>query len=137
MDDFLPNNSQVLVVSAGAGQPVMALKEMGVDDVTGVEVVESLPLVNRADPHNLPFFDDAFDFGFSGYFDRALFPGRYVGEMERTVRGGGVCVVAVEECGDEEVNDIVRLFTKSRFVDASNVTLAGERRTRIVMRLEN
>lgn len=114
----------------------MALNEMGVTDVTGVEVVDSPPLVSRADPHNLPFFDSVFDFGFSGYLDRALFPARYVEEMERTVRSGGVCMVAVEECGDDEVSEIVKLFKKSVFVNAKNVSLAGEQRTRIVLRVE-
>lgn len=123
-------------MSAGPGHAVMALNNMGVGDVTGVEVVESLPLVSRCDVHNLPFFDDVFDFGFSGYLDRALFPARYVAEMERTVRSGGACVVALEECGDGEVKEIVKLFRKSRFLDAQNVTIAGELKTRIVMRVE-
>lgn len=114
----------------------MALNNMGVADVTGLEVVESLPLVSRCDLHSLPFFDNVFDFGFSGYLDRSLFPARYVAEMERTVRRGGACVVAVEECGDEEVKDVVKLFKNSRFLDAQNVTIAGELRTRILMRVE-
>ncbi|KAI5660728.1 hypothetical protein M9H77_20051 [Catharanthus roseus] len=132
----LSNHSRALVVSAGPGHAVMALNNMGVADVTGLEVVESLPLVSRCDLHSLPFFDNVFDFGFSGYLDRSLFPARYVAEMERTVRRGGACVVAVEECGDEEVKDVVKLFKNSRFLDAQNVTIAGELRTRILMRVE-
>ncbi|KAL2493959.1 S-adenosyl-L-methionine-dependent methyltransferase superfamily protein [Forsythia ovata] len=135
--NHISNHSRVLIVSAGPGHAVMALNDLGVSDVTGVELVDSPPLVSRADPHNLPFFDGVFDFGFSGYLDRALFPGRYVGEMERTVRSGGVCVVAVEECGTREVEDVVKLFKRSKFVNAKNVTLAGEMMTRIVMRVTN
>lgn len=111
--------------------------DLGVEDVTGVEVVESPPLVSRADPHNLPFFDGIFDLGFGAYLDLALFPARYVGQIERTVRRGGICVVTVEECGAEEVAAIVKLFRKSRLVDAGNVVLAGERRTRIVMSVKS
>lgn len=99
--------------------------------------MESPPLVSGADPHNLPFFDGIFDLGFGVYLDRALFPMRYVGQIERTVRIGGFCVVTVEECGADEVEEIVKLFKKSRFVDAKNVILAGERRTRIVMKVES
>ncbi|CAA0825090.1 S-adenosyl-L-methionine-dependent methyltransferases superfamily protein [Striga hermonthica] len=135
--NHLSNDSRALVVSAGPGHAVQALQDMGVEDVTGVELVESPPLVSRADPHNLPFFDGIFDLGLGLYLDRALFPGRFVGQMERTVRAGGVCVVTVEECGPNEVKKIVRLFKKSRFVDAENVSLAGERRTRIVMKVED
>lgn len=122
-------------MSAGAGHPVMALNNMGVNDVSGIEVVESHPLVRRADPHNLPFFDKVFDFVFSPYLERALFPARYVREMERTVRDGGACVVAVEECGGEEVEEVVKLFKKSKLLEVKNMTLGGERRTNIVMKV--
>ncbi|KAJ7948218.1 S-adenosyl-L-methionine-dependent methyltransferase-like protein [Quillaja saponaria] len=43
---LLNNDSKVLCVSAGAGHEVMALTEMGVLDVTGVELVESSPRAN-------------------------------------------------------------------------------------------
>ncbi|CAM8904114.1 unnamed protein product [Rhodiola kirilowii] len=130
---FVKNHSRVICVSAGAGHEVMALRDLGVKDVTGVELVDVPPLVSRADPHNLPFFDSVFDVAFSGHFDEALFPERFVGEMERTVRSGGECVLVVDECGDEVVKEIVALFRRSRFVGAANVSLIGLRMTRIVM----
>ncbi|KAL6953450.1 hypothetical protein U1Q18_001413 [Sarracenia purpurea var. burkii] len=133
--NHLNNRSRVLCVSAGAGHEVMALKEIGVGDVTGVELVDSPPLVSRADPHNLPFFDEVFDLGFSAHLDQALFPSRFAAEMERTVRIGGVCVVAVQECGDAEVKEVANLFRKSRFVSAKNITLIGSKMTRIILRI--
>ncbi|MCD9645481.1 hypothetical protein HAX54_034442 [Datura stramonium] len=133
--NLFSKHSRALVVSAGPGQAVMALKEMGLHDITGVELVDSPPLVRRADPHNLPFFDNAFDLGFSAYIDRALFPDRYVAEMERTVRIGGACVVAVEECGGGEVEQMVKLFRKSKVLGVKNVTMGEEQRTRIVLRV--
>jgi len=131
---LLPNNTKVLCISAGAGHEVSALQRLGVEDVTGVELLESPPLVNRADPHNLPFFHGAFDFAFTARFDEALFPTRFAAEMERVVRGGGVCFVLVGECGANEVREVVRLFRNSRFVRSSNVTLIGVRMTSILMR---
>ncbi|KAH7532979.1 hypothetical protein FEM48_Zijuj04G0080800 [Ziziphus jujuba var. spinosa] len=131
---LLHNHSKVLCVSAGAGHEVMGLSQMGVGDVTGTEMVDSPPLVSRADPHNLPFFDHVFDLAFTAHFAEALFPSRFVSEMERTVRPGGVCVLIVEECGDEEVREIAGLFGRSRFVSAMNVTLTGLRMTRIIMK---
>ncbi|KAL6538236.1 hypothetical protein OROGR_012224 [Orobanche gracilis] len=133
----ISNDSRVLVVSAGPGHAVQALQEIGVEDVVGVELFDSPPLVSRSDPHNLPFFDGIFDLGLGLHLDRALFPARYVGQIERTVRIGGVCVVTVEECANHEVDEIVKLFKKSVFVGAKNVSLAGERRTRIAMRVED
>ncbi|XWS15266.1 hypothetical protein CRYUN_Cryun35bG0080600 [Craigia yunnanensis] len=92
----LPNGSpkeplQSPCVSAGAGHEVMALSKMGLEDVTGVELIESWPLVSRADPLDLPFFDGAFDVAFTGHLEEALYPTRYAGEMERTLRKGGLC----------------------------------------------
>lgn len=113
----------------------MAFREVGVSEITAVEIVESPPLVSRADPHNLPFFDGVFDLGFSGVFDLALFPGRYAEEMERTVKVGGVCVVAVEECGSGVVKEVGKLFRKSEVVGVRNVSLLGSRMTRIVMKV--
>ncbi|KAL6140079.1 hypothetical protein ACLB2K_058380 [Fragaria x ananassa] len=134
---LLHNHSQALCVSAGAGHEVMALSQLGVADVTGVELLESPPLVSRADPHNLPFFDDVFDFAFSARLEQALFSSRFAAEMERTVRPGGVCAVAVEECGDGEVKEIAGLFRNSRFLGAMNVSLTGLRMTRIIMRVKH
>ncbi|XP_052177607.1 uncharacterized protein LOC127791669 [Diospyros lotus] len=129
------NHSKVLCVAAGPGHAVMALHQIGVADVTAVEVIDSPPLVRRADPHNLPFFDGVFDLGFTAYFDLALFPERFAAEMERTVRVGGVCVVAMEECGSSEIEEVTGFFRKSRFVSAENVTLTGSKMTRIILRI--
>ncbi|KAK1393252.1 S-adenosyl-L-methionine-dependent methyltransferase-like protein [Heracleum sosnowskyi] len=118
---YFHNNSHVLCVSAGAGHCVVAFREVGVSEITAVEIVESVPLVSRADPHNLPFFDGVFDLGFSGVFDLALFPGRYAEEMERVVKVGGVCVVAVEECGEKVVKEVGKLMLLVRNVFASEL----------------
>lgn len=115
----------------------MALQQLGVEDVTGVELVDSSPLVSRADAHNLPFFDDVFDLGFTAHFDQALFPRRFAGEMERVVRVGGVCVLALEECGEREVREIVKLFKKAMFVSAKNVSLIRTKTTMIVLRISS
>ncbi|KAL9453568.1 hypothetical protein AB3S75_009219 [Citrus x aurantiifolia] len=110
---LLFNHSKVLCVSAGAGHEVMAFNSIGVADVTGVELMDSLPLVSRADPHNLPFFDEAFDVAFTAHLAEALFPSRFVGEMERTVKIGGICMVLMEECAGREIKQIVELFRTS------------------------
>lgn len=112
----------------------MAISNLGVEDVTGVELIDSPALVSRADPHNLPFFDGAFDFAFTAHFDEALFPSRFAAEMERMVRPGGACLVLVEECGVGEVTEVVGLFRNSRFDRSRNVTLNGMRMTSILLR---
>ncbi|MBA0589542.1 hypothetical protein Gorai_018284, partial [Gossypium raimondii] len=103
-------------------------------NVIGVELIESLLLVSRANPHNLPLFDRAFDVAFTGHLMGALYLLRNAEEMERTVKKGGVCVVVVDECGEEEVNEIVRLFRRSRLLSSCDFTLNGRRVARIIMR---
>ncbi|CAF2028659.1 unnamed protein product [Brassica napus] len=134
---LLRNHTKALCLSAGAGHAPMAMNQIGLSDVTAVELVDSLPLVRRADPHNLPFFEGAFDFAFTAHLDDALFPWRVVEEMERTVRRGGFCVVAVDECGGGDVREIARLFLKSKLVDVANVTLEGSKRTSVLLKVED
>ncbi|KFK29186.1 hypothetical protein AALP_AA7G100800 [Arabis alpina] len=134
---FLNNHTKALCLSAGAGHAPMALSQIGLADVTAVELVDSIPLVKRADPHNLPFFDGVFDFAFTAHLAEALFPWRFVEEMERMVRRGGFCVVAVDECGGDDVRDIARLFLNSKLVDVANVTLEGSKRTSIIFKVQD
>ncbi|XP_020597826.1 uncharacterized protein LOC110037506 [Phalaenopsis equestris] len=135
---LLSNSSHVLCVSAGAGHEVAALQDSGVADVTGVEVTDFPPLVKRADPHNLPFFDGVFDLGFSTGFSAALFPMRFVEEIERTVRLTGVTALAVDGWGAKEgVEDVEKLFKMSSSVEVKNFTLDGSPMTLIVMRKNN
>ncbi|KAK7395427.1 hypothetical protein VNO78_15985 [Psophocarpus tetragonolobus] len=134
----LRNHSRVLCVSAGAGHQVAALRRLGLDDVTGVEILDSPPLVRRADPHNLPFFDGAFDLAFTAHFDEALFPARFAAEMQRVVRPGGACLLLVAESGADEVREIVQLFRNSNLVRSSDVLVSGIRMTSILVRtIEN
>ncbi|GKC87315.1 methyltransferase type 11 [Tanacetum coccineum] len=123
------NDTNALIMSAGGGQAVMALRKMGVVDVTGFEVVESLPLVVRGDPHHLEFSDGVFGFVFSANLDQALFTEKCVKEMERCVRDGGVIAV----CVVSEVKEVVELFRMSRFLLAENVTLVGMKMTMVVI----
>ncbi|XP_073005387.1 uncharacterized protein [Typha latifolia] len=129
---LLSNSSRVLCVFAGAGHEVAALQESGVVDVTGVDLVDFPPLVKRADPHNLPFFDRVFDLGFSTGVEAALFPARFAAEMERTVRRGGVVVVAVQR--QFQAEGIKALFKRSSVLEVRNVTLEGSEMSLIIMR---
>ncbi|KAF5810412.1 putative S-adenosyl-L-methionine-dependent methyltransferase [Helianthus annuus] len=94
----------------------MGLKQIGLRDVVGVELVDSPSLLSRGDPHNLSFIDAVFDLGFSVNLDQELFPARFVRELERVVRVGGVVVVCVEECGESGVREVLRLFGRSEVV---------------------
>uniref|UniRef100_A0A6N2KA76 Methyltransferase type 11 domain-containing protein n=1 Tax=Salix viminalis TaxID=40686 RepID=A0A6N2KA76_SALVM len=86
---------QRIVDRARVGQEVSALKSIGVNDSIGIDLVPYPPLVVKGDFHAQPFMNDTFDFEFSNVFDHALYPWKFVGEIERTLKPGGVCVIHV------------------------------------------
>uniref|UniRef100_A0A0E0C8M6 Methyltransferase type 11 domain-containing protein n=1 Tax=Oryza meridionalis TaxID=40149 RepID=A0A0E0C8M6_9ORYZ len=134
---LLRRSSRVLCVAAGAGQAVDALHVAGVGDATGVDLVDFPPLVRRADPHNLPFFDGAFDVVLSDEpiaLTGALFPSRFAAEAERTARWGGAIALAIERHID--LSTVVSLFKKSRVAAAWNATLDGSAATMICSKLD-
>lgn len=122
---LLSNSSKALCVGARMGQEVEALKRVGVSDSIGIDLVPSPPLVVRGDFHNQPFDEGTFDFEFSNVFDHALYPEKFVGEIERTLRPGGVCVlhVALSTRSDKySANDLLsieplkKMFKRSELV---------------------
>jgi hypothetical protein len=131
---LLGNSSRVLCIAAGAGQAVDGLRVAGVGDVTGVDLVDFPPLVRRADPHNLPFFDDAFDLVLSddpAALTGALFPSRFAAEIERTVRRGGAIALAVDR--HISLSIVATLFKKSRVVDVRNTSLNGSSASIVIL----
>ncbi|KAF8766109.1 hypothetical protein HU200_007604 [Digitaria exilis] len=135
---LLGESSRALCVAAGAGLAVDALHAAGVRDVTGVDLVDFPPLVRRADAHNLPFFDGAFDVALCddpGAVTGALFPSRFAAELERTVRRGGAIVIAVERRFG--FSTVAGLFRKSRVVEVRNATLDGSIVNIVILRSNN
>ncbi|KAF3336523.1 hypothetical protein FCM35_KLT19109 [Carex littledalei] len=130
---LLSNSSHVLCVSAGAGHAVDALQNSGVTDVTGVDLIDYPPLVKRADPHNLPFFDDVFDLGFSDGLAGALYPIRFVSELERTVRRGGAVVLVVAR-KVAKVEEVAGLFKRLNLLEVRSVNLDGSKMNLIIMK---
>ncbi|CAK9186661.1 unnamed protein product [Ilex paraguariensis] len=93
--NLLSNSSKSLSIGARVGQEVEALKRIGVSDSIGIDLVPYPPLVIHGDFHHQPFHNETFDFEFSNVFDHALYPDKFVGEIERTLKPGGVCVLHV------------------------------------------
>ncbi|KAL8142428.1 hypothetical protein V2J09_015460 [Rumex salicifolius] len=122
---LLERSWRALCVGARVGQEVEALKRVGVNDSVGIDLVPRPPLVIPGDFHHQPFHDATFDFEFSNVFDHALYPHKFVAEIERTLRPGGVCVlhVALSTRGDKysandlfSVKPLLKLFTRSDLV---------------------
>ncbi|XP_021746689.1 uncharacterized protein LOC110712530 [Chenopodium quinoa] len=122
---LLSNSSKALCIGARVGQEVEALRRVGVSDSIGIDLVPCPPLVIHGDFHKQPFKDESFDFEFSNVFDHALYPQKFVREIERTLKPGGVCVlhVAITTRSDKySANDLlgvdalVKLFKRSDLV---------------------
>ncbi|GAB4829303.1 hypothetical protein Ancab_018973 [Ancistrocladus abbreviatus] len=127
---LLQNSSRSLCIGARVGQEVEALKRVGVSDSIGIDLVPYPPLVIKGDFHHQPFDDETFDFEFSNVFDHALYPEKFVREIQRTLRPGGVCVlhVAVSRRADKySANDLyslkplVKMLGKSELVRVRKV----------------
>ncbi|KAF5757670.1 putative methyltransferase type 11, S-adenosyl-L-methionine-dependent methyltransferase [Helianthus annuus] len=127
---LISNSSKSLCVGARVGQEVEALKRVGVWDSIGLDLVPYPPLVIRGDFHYQPFDDETFDFEFSNVFDHALYPEKFVGEIQRTLKVDGVCVlhVALRRRSDKysandlySVEPLVKLFDGSDFVYSRRV----------------
>ncbi|CAJ1930936.1 unnamed protein product [Sphenostylis stenocarpa] len=127
---LLQNTSKALCIGARVGQEVEALRRIGVADSVGMDLVPYPPLVVKGDFHNQPFANDTFDFEFSNVFDHALYPERFVAEIERTLKPEGVCVlhVALSRRADKysandlySVQPLVELFKHSALVHVRSV----------------
>ncbi|KAB1201208.1 hypothetical protein CJ030_MR0G004689 [Morella rubra] len=127
---LLFNESKALCVGARVGQEVEALRRIGVSDSVGMDLVPCPPLVIGGDFHNQPFDNDTFEFEFSNVFDHALYPQKFVAEIERTLKPGGVCVlhVALSKRADKysandlySVKPLVQMFKRSEVVHIRKV----------------
>ncbi|XP_024543086.1 uncharacterized protein LOC9636243 [Selaginella moellendorffii] len=140
--DLLRRESKALCIGARVGQEVLALRENGVVDSTGIDLVPAPPLVIRGDIHSHPFPSDTFDFEFSNVFDHALLPSRFVSEIERTLKPGGIAVIhaIIHARGDNfsanqlrSLDPLVALFERSEVVEVRAVDAFGLD-TELVMR---
>ncbi|OMO81511.1 Methyltransferase type 11 [Corchorus olitorius] len=144
-ENLLSNSSKALSIGARVGQEVEALKRVGVSDSIGIDLVPCPPLVLQGDFHNQPFDNETFDFEFSNVFDHALYPHKFVSEVERTLKPNGVCVlhVALSRRADKysandlySVKPLVKLFQRSELVRVRKVDGFGLD-TEVVIRKKN
>ncbi|EXB90593.1 hypothetical protein L484_008193 [Morus notabilis] len=127
---LLSNSSNSLCLGARVGQEVAALRRVGVSESIGIDLVPRPPLVAAGDFHAQPFADETFDFEFSNVFDHALYPWKFVAEIERTLKPGGVCAlhVAISKRADKysandlfSVGPLVELFKGSDLVEVREI----------------
>ena len=98
---ILGKDTKALCIGARTGQEVVALKEMGVVDTTGIDIVPHPPHVITGDMHSLDFEDNTFDFIYTNIFDHSIHPEKMMSEMERVLKVGGYiflqCQVGIDQ----------------------------------------
>ncbi|KAI9076441.1 hypothetical protein K1719_041588 [Acacia pycnantha] len=112
---------------------VEAPRRVVVSDSVGIDLVPYSPLVLKGDFHDQPFKNEMFDFEFSNMFDHVLYPEKFVGEIERTLkRGGCVLHVTLSRRPDKysandlySVTPLKNLFRMSELVHAREVDAFG------------
>ena len=87
--DTINKDTRALCIGARTGQEVVALKEIGVSEVIGIDIVPHPPHVIQGDMHDLDFEDNTFDFIYTNVLDHSVDPKKMMSEMERVLKVGG------------------------------------------------
>lgn len=121
--NFLTPEKRCLCLGARTGQEVVALKELGVTDVVGIDIVPCEPHVVVGDIHNLEYEDNSFDFVYTNIIDHSIDPKKMVSEIERVLKNDGLFFLQVQLGLNQDVftefvienpiYDIVSLFDQS------------------------
>ena len=90
---IIENSTKAICLGARTGQEVHVLREMGIEDTIGVDLVDAPPLVIEGDVHNVSFEDNTFDFVFSNIFDHVLYPEKFITEIERISKPNTYCIL--------------------------------------------
>lgn len=81
-----------LGICARAGQEIQAFRDLGADAI-GIDLVPCPPLVLFGDMHGIPFPDNEFDIVYSNSFDHSLYPEKFLSEIQRVVKPGGLVLL--------------------------------------------
>ena len=121
--DYLTSEKTCLCLGARTGQEVVALKELGVENSIGIDIVPHDPHVIKGDIHNLDFEDETFDFIYTNIIDHSINPKKMISEVERVLKTDGIFLLQIQ-LGlnqdeytvfeiDNPIYDIVTLFDQS------------------------
>lgn len=93
---ILNSDTKALCLGARTGQEVVALKELGIEDSIGIDIVPQEPNVILGDIHNLEFEDDSFDFVYTNILDHSIDPRKMLNEAERVLKPTGLLFVQIQ-----------------------------------------
>lgn len=132
---FLTPEKRCLCLGARTGQEVVALQEMGLKNVVGIDIVPHEPLVIEGDIHNLEFEDNSFDFVYTNIIDHSINPQKMISEIERVLKVDGIFYLQIQLGINQDeytvfeikdpVYDIVPLFSQSFCLNINHINQDG------------
>tara|TARA_A100001011_G_C14269071_1_gene826132 strand:- start:226 stop:1503 length:1278 start_codon:yes stop_codon:yes gene_type:complete len=90
LEAFLTPDKKCLCLGARTGQEVAALKNMGIEDAIGTDLIPQTPHVIEGDVHNLDFEENTFDFIYTNILGHSIDPKKMIAEVERVLKPGGL-----------------------------------------------
>jgi ubiquinone/menaquinone biosynthesis C-methylase UbiE len=123
LSNYLTPEKKCLVLGAAAGEKVIALRELGIESVVGLDLIPHEPLVLKGDMHNLEYENDSFDFVYTNSLDHSIMPEKLISEVERVLSPGGLFYLQIplglekddftEFVVHNPIYDVLPLFEKS------------------------
>ena len=81
-----------LGICARTGQEIQAFIDLGAEAI-GIDLVPHTPLVVCGDMHDIPFAENEFDIVFCNSIDHSLYPEKFLSEIQRVVKPGGLVLL--------------------------------------------
>ncbi len=107
--DLIHNKKNALCLGSRTGQEVVALENLGVKQVIGIDLHEFKPYTLKGDIHNLNYEDETFDLEFTNIFDHSLYPEKFSSEIYRTLKKDGIFILHIQtRMGDKYTEVIVK-----------------------------
>ncbi|OMO73523.1 Methyltransferase type 11 [Corchorus olitorius] len=112
---------KALCVGEGSMSAVMALRELGFSDVTGVYRHPFFSLKHKKFVYELDYADNSYDFVLSRDLDKVSVPALLVLEIERVLKPGGIGAMLVGISGSDPTSLIRSATPVSSLLKASSV----------------
>ena len=120
LENYLTKDKKCLCIGARTGQEVVALKEMGIEDVTGIDIIEHLPYVIKGDMHDLNFEDNSIDFVYTNILDHSIMPEKLFSEVERVLKNDGLFFLQIQLGIDQD--EYTEYVVKNPFYDVVSLS---------------
>ena len=125
----IEQKTNAICLGSRTGQEVVALKEIGVNNVIGIDLHEFQPYTIKGDIHDIAFDNETFDLVFTNIFDHSLYPEKMASEVNRILTKDGIFIIHLQDRpGDKytEINitdmeKIVELFSPLKLLKKTDI----------------